>query len=94
VVDQACNPSTLEVETGGYRVQGQSGLHSQTVSQKTKQTRHQWLVPVILATWGAEMRRIEIQGQPGQFERPHFQNNQNKMDWRHGSRGRVPAFAS
>jgi hypothetical protein len=26
------------------------------------------------------------------FERPHFQNNQSKMDWRRGSRGRDPTL--
>jgi hypothetical protein len=31
-----------------------------------KQTRawHRWLTPVILATWEAKIRTIEIQGQP------------------------------
>jgi hypothetical protein len=40
-------------------------------------------MPVILATWEAEIRRITIGGQPGQkFKKPHLQNNQDKMDWR------------
>lgn len=30
----ACNPSTPEAETGGSRVQVQSGLSSKTLSQK------------------------------------------------------------
>jgi hypothetical protein len=28
---------------------------------------HQWLTPIILATWEAETRRVAIQGQPGQI---------------------------
>jgi hypothetical protein len=29
--------------------------------------RHQWLMPIILATWEAEIERIEVPGQPGQI---------------------------
>jgi hypothetical protein len=31
-----CNPSIWEAETGGLQVQGQSGLHSDMLSQKPK----------------------------------------------------------
>jgi hypothetical protein len=29
--------------------------------------RHQWLTPVILATWKAEVKRIPVVGQPRQI---------------------------
>jgi hypothetical protein len=32
------NPSTQEVEAGRWQVGGQPGLHSETLSQKNKQT--------------------------------------------------------
>jgi hypothetical protein len=31
--------------------------------QDLDKTRHQWLMPVILAIWEAEIRRIVVQGQ-------------------------------
>jgi hypothetical protein len=34
IVAHVCNPSTGEAEAGGLRVQGQSGLYSETLSQK------------------------------------------------------------
>jgi hypothetical protein len=32
-----------------------------------REARHRWLTPVILATWKAEMGRMEVRGQPGQI---------------------------
>jgi hypothetical protein len=51
----------------------------------------QWLMPVTLATWEAEIRRIVAWCQPRQIvqETPHLQNNQSKMDWKHDSNSRV-----
>jgi hypothetical protein len=39
----------------------------------------QWLMPVIQATWGTEIRGIAVQGQPGKkrFARPHL--NRKKL---------------
>jgi hypothetical protein len=50
----------------------------------------QWYMPVIPATWDAEIRRLAIAGQPEEID--HLQNNQSKMDWRFGSSRRVPAL--
>jgi hypothetical protein len=36
MVVHICNPSTQETEAGGVKVQGQSGLHSETFSKKRK----------------------------------------------------------
>jgi hypothetical protein len=51
-------------------------------------------MPAILATFKAEVKRITVQGQHRQivYKRPYLQNNQSKMDWRHGSSSRVPAL--
>jgi hypothetical protein len=48
-----------------------------------------WLMPVILAIWKADIRRIVVQGQPGQIVRFPLQNNQNKMYWRCDSSDRM-----
>jgi hypothetical protein len=34
-----CNSSTWEAETGGLQIQGQPGLHSESLSQKKKKER-------------------------------------------------------
>jgi hypothetical protein len=41
-------------------------------------------MPIILAIWEAEIRRIAVRGQLGQivYETSSFKNNQSKMDWR------------
>jgi hypothetical protein len=55
--------------------------------------RYQWLTPIILATWEAGIRRIEIWGQPRKiFMILHLQTNQSKMDWKCGSSSRAPAL--
>jgi hypothetical protein len=38
---------------------------------------HWWLTPVILTTWEAEIRRIKIQGQPGQQKQDYLKNTQH-----------------
>jgi hypothetical protein len=54
-----------------------------------------WFMPIILATWKAEIGRTVIQGKPGQtVQESQLQNNQSKMDWRYGSRRRSICFAS
>jgi hypothetical protein len=60
--------------------------------------RCQWLTPVILQIWEAEMGRITVRSQPRQTVHenfpPPFQNNQSKMDWRCGPRSRAPEALS
>jgi hypothetical protein len=61
------------------------------VHPKTMSALHPWLIPLI--PWEAEIRRIKVQGQPGQIvPRLHLQNNQSKMNWRYGSSSRAPAL--
>jgi hypothetical protein len=60
---------------------------------KTLQTAS-LLTPVILATWEAETRRIEAQGQQGQMvhDTPHLQNNHSKIVWKCGSSSRATSL--
>jgi hypothetical protein len=54
---------------------------------------HWWFVPVTVATWEAEIRRIVVWGCLGiYFMKPHLQNNYSKMDWRCCSGSRVPTL--
>jgi hypothetical protein len=51
------------------------------------------LTPITLATWEAEIRRIQFEASPGkQFARSHLQNNQRKIDWRCDSSSRSPVL--
>jgi hypothetical protein len=43
VVTNACNPNTREAKAGESRVPGQSGLQSETLSQKTKKQNKNFL---------------------------------------------------
>jgi hypothetical protein len=56
-------------------------------------------MPVILDIWEAEIQKLSNEASPGkQLVRPsplpHIQNNQSKMEWRCGSRGKIPALSS
>jgi hypothetical protein len=51
---------------------------------KDKRARHQWLRPIILTTWKAKIKRIEVRGQPWQIVH-------EKKVWWSGSSDRVSA---
>jgi hypothetical protein len=54
------------------------------------QTVLQWLTPVILAFQKAEIKRITVQGQPGQIVQETLFSKYpiKKKDWQSGSSGR------
>jgi hypothetical protein len=60
MVLHTCDPSTQKAEARGSQVQGQLGLHRETLFQKCQAL-------VTHATQEAEMRRIMVQSQPGQI---------------------------
>jgi hypothetical protein len=66
---RACHPSTWQAETRKFQVQGQPGLHIETLSQKKEETFAgcQWLKPVILAIDEADIRRIMVPSQHEQI---------------------------
>jgi hypothetical protein len=42
-------------------------LKPQYRKQTNNNTWHWWLIPIILATWEVEIKKIEVPGQPGQI---------------------------
>jgi hypothetical protein len=51
------------------------------VIKMLKCARRLWLVPAILVTWEAEIRKIRFRASPGkEFERLHFQPQQNGLE--------------
>jgi hypothetical protein len=54
--------------------------------------RHWWLMPVILDTQEAKIRRMAIQSQPkaNNLQDPNLKIPNTKQGWRTGSSGRVP----
>jgi hypothetical protein len=70
---------------------GEHFLH--VPSRNSVEAGRQWLTPIILATWEAEIRRIVAEASLCKyFKSPHLQNYQNKMDRRCGSDSRESAL--
>jgi hypothetical protein len=54
VVVHSCNPSTWEAEAGGWGIQGQPGLHSETLLERERQTDRQSEVIALIKAWNEE----------------------------------------
>jgi hypothetical protein len=54
-------------------------------------SRHPWRTPVILATWEAEIRRIEVQTNLFGLWDPNLKIPNTKQGWQSASSGRVAA---
>jgi hypothetical protein len=81
------NFNTQKVERS--HIQGQPGPHRNPVPKaKHKKTSfmagHQWLMPILLATQEAEIRRIAVQSQ----HRPYLEKPLHKKGWWSGLRQR------
>jgi hypothetical protein len=50
---------------GEFRQDTKQNSEKYSLLRIVKFARHQWLTPVILATWEAEMERIKVRGQRG-----------------------------
>jgi hypothetical protein len=59
MVVPTCNPSTKDTEAGRFRAPGQPGLHSKTLSPKTKQNNPK---PLLGSSWATDTARQASSG--------------------------------
>jgi hypothetical protein len=66
MVAHVYNPSTREAKVEDLECEAILGYIVRHCFKRKRKAQHWWLMPVILATWETEIRRIFVQGQPGQ----------------------------
>jgi hypothetical protein len=73
----------LDAGMGGW-------MDGQTYGQKIDETRHRWLMPIILVNQEVEVRRISVQSQHGQIVCDTYlkKKKSQKKAWWNGSRYR------